>query len=263
VYSLDLRRILEYVAKGVITVDEALKEVRLFALEQIENSIRFDIGRELRRDVPEIIFGEGKSVEELLKLVTAATPKIGRVIVSRLRKDHVEVLKNLGAEGFSVEVNERGRIAVIRVRNYEKPVYNCKVGVVTAGTADIGVAEEARTIVEEMGCRTIALYDVGIAGFQRVLEAVKTLKKEDVDVVIVVAGMEGALPSVIAALLDIPVIGVPTSVGYGAGGGGMAALYSMLQACPLGLAVVNIDNGVNAGIVAGLIGRRIAFYKQR
>jgi NCAIR mutase (PurE)-related protein len=260
---LDLKRILELLAKGFITVDEALREIRLFALEYIEDSIRFDVGRELRRDVPEIVFGEGKSVEELLKLVKAVASRVGRIIISRIRKEHVEMLKSLEKEGLVVEINDRGRVAVVKRRDYEKPVYSCKVGIVAAGTADIAVAEEAKTIVEEMGCKVITVYDVGIAGFQRVLEAVKTLKKEDVDVAIVVAGMEGALPSVITSLLDVPVIGVPTSVGYGVGGGGVAALYSMLQACPLGLAVVNVDNGVNAGIIASLIGRRVAFYRQR
>jgi NCAIR mutase (PurE)-related protein len=260
---LDLRKILEQLVRGVITVDEALKEIRLFALEQMDNSIRFDIGRSLRRDVPEIVFAEGKTAEELQKLITTVVPRVGRVIVSRLRKEHAEVLEKLSRGDLDVEVNERGRVAVIRRRGCEKPVYSCKIGIVTAGTADIAVAEEAKTVAEEMGCRTIAVYDVGVAGFQRVLEAVKTLKEEDVDVVIAVAGMEGALPSVIAALLDVPVIGVPTSVGYGAGGGGVAALYSMLQACPLGLAVVNIDNGVNAGVLAGLIGRRVALYRQK
>jgi len=260
---LGLREILEKLAKGVITVDEALKEIRIFTIEQIEDSIRFDIGRELRRDVPEIIFGESKSTEELLKLITRVVPKIGRVIISRISENHMEALKNLNSEEFIVEINSRGKIAVVRRKDYEKPIYNCKVGIVTAGTADIAIAEEAKTIVEELGCKTITIYDVGIAGFNRVLEAVKIIKREDVDVVIVIAGMEGALPSVITSLLDIPVIGVPTSVGYGAGGGGVAALYSMLQACPLGLAVVNIDNGINAGIIAGLIGRRLALHRQK
>ena len=104
---------------------------------------------------------------------------------------------------------------------------------------------------------------MGIAGFHRVISAVKKLKEADVDVVVVVAGMEGALPSVIASLIDVPVIGVPTSVGYGAGAGGQAALLSMLQSCPLGLAVVNIDNGVNAGVIAALIARRVGIFRQR
>ena len=117
-------------------------------------------------------------------------------------------------------------------------------------------------IIEEMGCSTVAIYDVGVAGFHRAIIAARKLKEEDVDVAIVVAGMEGALPSVIASLLDIPIIGVPTSVGYGAGSKGWAALLSMLQACPLGLAVVNIDNGVNAGIIASLIARRIGMIRE-
>ena len=259
---MDLRKILEDLAKGKISVEDALKQIRLFSIEYLDNVIRFDIGREMRRDVPEIVFGEGKGIEDLERIILNVVPKIGRVIVSRLTSEQISYLENLKIDGIEVSINKRGRIAVVKRRGFEAPKYDCRIGIVAAGTADIHVAEEAKVVAEEMGCKTIAIYDVGIAGFQRVLEALKILMENNVDVIIAVAGMEGALPSVIASLVDVPVIGVPTSVGYGAGGGGMAALYSMLQACPLGLAVVNIDNGVNAGVVAGLIGKRISVYRQ-
>ncbi|ADM28503.1 1-(5-phosphoribosyl)-5-amino-4-imidazole- carboxylate (AIR) carboxylase [Ignisphaera aggregans DSM 17230] len=259
----DLRKILEDLVNERIDIDEAVKRIRLFGIENIENMIRFDISRHLRRDVPEIVFGEGKDVESLARIIKEVTQQIGRVIVSRLSPRQIEFLRRLELDNISIEINDRGRIAVARLKNYTKPFYNCRIGIVAAGTADIGVAEEARVVVEEMGCRAIAIYDVGIAGLHRVIEAVKRVKEEDVDVVIAIAGMEGALPSVLASLLDIPVIGVPTSIGYGVGGKGKSALYSMLQACPLGLAVVNIDNGVNAAIIASLIGRRIALYRSK
>ena len=262
---LDLRSILEAVAKGEIGVDEALNMIRLFAIQSIEDSIRFDIGRRLRRDVPEIILGEKKSTELLVKLIKNIVPTLGRVIISRLTDEQIKALRNLPEKSdFEVLLNEVGRIAVVKLKGIEpQPKFPCSVGIVTAGTADICIAEEARVIVEEMGCKAVTIYDVGIAGFHRVISAVKKLKEADVDVVVVVAGMEGALPSVIASLIDVPVIGVPTSVGYGAGAGGQAALLSMLQSCPLGLAVVNIDNGVNAGVIAALIARRVGIFRQR
>jgi len=259
----DLRAILESLARGDIDVEEAVRRIRLFAIENIDGIVNYDLGRFIRRDVPEIVFGEGKDTATLESIIRKITPTIGRLIISRLRDDQIEFLKNLAVDGITIDINDVGRIAVVRLEGTRVPEYSCGVGIVTGGTADIRVAEEAKTIVMEMGCRVITLYDVGIAGLHRVLEAVKRLKEEDVDVAIVVAGMEGALPSIVASLLDVPVIGVPTSVGYGIGGGGVSALYSMLQACPLGLAVVNIDNGINAGIVASLIGRRVSLYRSK
>ena len=262
---LDLRSILEAVARGEVDVNEAVSMIRLHALKQIEEYVRFDLGRALRRDVPEIILGEGKSVDLLMKLVRSVTPEMGEVIVSRLTDEQISALKDLARSSeYEVVINEVGRIAAVRVRGFkERPKLPCTVGIVTGGSADVRVAEEARFIAEEMGCRTVAVYDVGVAGFHRVLAAIRKLKESDVDVIVAVAGMEGALPSVIASLVDVPVIGVPTSIGYGAGGGGQAALLSMLQACPLGLAVVNIDSGVNAGVVAALIARRVGVVRQK
>lgn len=255
--SVDLRSILEALVRGEISIDEALKRIRLFALEVIDNVVRFDIGRYVRRDVPEIIYGEGKDVEILKKMIEVLVDKVGIVIVSRLTSQQIEMLKSLNFENADIFINNVGKVAIVKLRNVVLPKYPCRIGIVAAGTADVRVAEESKTIVEVMGCKTFTIYDVGVAGFHRVLDAVKKLKDEDVDVVIAVAGMEGALPSVIASLIDVPVIGVPTSVGYGVGKEGIAALYSMLQTCSLGLAVVNIDNGVGAGIVAALIGRRV------
>jgi NCAIR mutase (PurE)-related protein len=131
-----------------------------------------------------------------------------------------------------------------------------KVGIVTAGTSDIGVAEEARLICEAMNCRCVCSYDVGIAGLHRTFPIIKKFVQEDVDVIIVAAGMEGALASVVSSLVDVPVVGVPTSVGYGYGEKGVAALASMLQSCSLGLSVVNIDNGIGAGAVAANIANK-------
>jgi NCAIR mutase (PurE)-related protein len=130
------------------------------------------------------------------------------------------------------------------------------VGVLTAGTSDIPVAEEAVALCREMGCATHCAYDVGVAGLHRLFAPLRTMLAVPVDALIVAAGMDGALPSVVAGLVDVPVIGLPTSVGYGLGGGGVGALTSMLQTCAPGLAVVNIDNGIGAGAIAGLIAAR-------
>lgn len=259
----DLRNILESLARGEISVDEALKKVRLFTLEVIDNVVRFDIGRKIRRDVPEIVYGEGKDAKTLISMVQKLAGNVDVLVISRLTQEQIEALRTIQREDIEIMINDVGRIAVVKRKGVEIPKYPCKVGILAAGTADVRVAEEAKTIVEVMGCRAVPIYDVGVAGLHRVLEAMKRLKEEDVDVIIAIAGMEGALPSVVASLSDVPVIGVPTSVGYGAGGGGIAALYSMLQACSLGLAVVNIDSGIGAGVIASLIGRRVAYARKR
>ena len=128
-----------------------------------------------------------------------------------------------------------------------------KIGIITAGTSDIGIAEEAKLMCESMNCECITSYDIGIAGLHRTFPILKEFVKADVDVIIVAAGMEGALASVVSSMVNVPVIGVPTSVGYGYGEKGIAALASMLQSCSLGLSVVNIDNGIGAGAVAAKI----------
>ncbi len=132
------------------------------------------------------------------------------------------------------------------------------VGVISAGTSDIPVAEEAALIAEEIGCHVTRIYDVGVAGLHRLMEPLRNLLSNGVDVIIVAAGMDGALPSVVAGLVPVPVIGLPTSIGYGMGGKGVAALLSMLQTCVPGLSVVNIDNGVGAGSTAAIIANRVA-----
>jgi NCAIR mutase (PurE)-related protein len=133
-----------------------------------------------------------------------------------------------------------------------------KIGIISAGTSDMAVAEEARLMAEAMGCSAIVRYDVGIAGIHRLFPALKEMIAAGVDAIVVVAGMEGALASVVSAMVNVPVVGVPTSVGYGFGSAGLAALSCMLQSCAIGLAVFNIDNGIGAGAFAALIANRMA-----
>ena len=152
-------------------------------------------------------------------------------------------------------------MAVLKKQDYVTVANGGRVGILTAGTSDIPVAEEAKIIAEEMGCKVTAAYDLGVAGIHRLLEPIKQIIEDDVDVVVVVAGREGALASVVAGLVDVPVIAVPTSNSYGFGEKGLSTLMAMLQSCSLGLAVVNIDGGVAAGAVATLVANRAAKFR--
>ncbi|MBI4813775.1 MAG: nickel pincer cofactor biosynthesis protein LarB, partial [Methanobacterium sp.] len=162
-------------------------------------------------------------------------------------KDEINFIQN---GSLKVEYNQKARILVLKDGELEK---QGKIGVITAGTSDIPVAEEARVVAEEAGCEVLTSYDVGVAGIHRLFSKIRWMLEEGVKTIIVVAGMEGALPSVVAGLVDVPVIGVPTSVGYGVGEGGFAALNAMLQSCAPGIAVVNIDNGFGAAVFAATV----------
>jgi len=256
-----LRDILEKLARGEISVDEAEKLLKIFSIAEIEGLAEIDLGREIRRGVPEVIIAEGKSPDEVLEIAKRMLDEVGRAIISRVDEDLME--RVTGIEGASIEIHERAKIVVLKKEGFRVERTGGKVGILTAGTSDIGVAEEARVIAEEMGCEVLKAYDVGVAGLHRIFKPLKEMIREDVDVLIVVAGREGALASLVAGLVDVPVIAVPSSTGYGLGGGGLSALLSMLQSCSLGLAVVNIDGGVPAGIVASLIANRVAKYRKQ
>ena len=223
---------------------------------------RLDFGREARKGIPEIVFGQGKSDDQIVAIMRAFVERNGRALGSRLRP---ATLARLAAEFAECHVDARptARAAAIHAPGYQRPVTGGRIGVLTAGTSDIPVAEEARLVAEEMGCDVAALYDVGVAGLHRLLDPLRELLGTEVAALVVAAGMDGALPSVVAGLAPVPVIGVPTSVGYGAGGKGRAALLSMLQTCAPGLVVVNIDNGVGAGATAALIANRLAAARAR
>lgn len=214
----------------------------------VENFAKLDTEREARKAVPEIIFGEGKREDDVLRIAKGMYESMGRAIVSRINRDVASKLEKVGTTSY----NERARMAVLKKNGFSIERRG-KVGILAGGTSDLPVAEEARIIAEEMGCEVVAEYDVGVAGIHRLFPALEKMK--DADVLIVVAGMEGALASVVAGLAKQVVIGVPTSVGYGYGGKGEAALMSMLQSCAPGLLAVNIDNGIGAGISAALIAR--------
>lgn len=251
---MNAREILDRLSRGNMGVDEAERLLKLDYLEHIGGHTVFDVSRESRSGVPEVIYAEGKNPAKVAEIVERVVAVNGIVTVSRASEaDHAEIAKRIGPEGM--RHNKEARMIVVD-RRKDKPENIGKIGVLTAGTSDIPVAEEAAQIAEVMGCEVIRGYDVGVAGIHRLLEPLKDMIMKDVTCIVVVAGMEGALPSVVAGMVSVPVIGVPTSIGYGLGAGGIGALTTMLQSCAPGLVVVNIDNGFNAGATAALIARQ-------
>jgi NCAIR mutase (PurE)-related protein len=233
----------------------------LLAIERVARIAHLDVGREIRKGLPEIILAEGKAPREVAEIVEAMVKRTGRAIVSRADRKHLRLVRSKRIPKSSIQFFERSGIIIAKLRSYRVKATGGRVGLLTAGTSDIPVAEEAKVIAEEMGCKVRAYYDVGVAGLHRLFKPLSELLKWDSDVILVVAGREGALPTVVAGLVDVPVIGVPTSRSYGFGEKGIAALAAMLQSCSLGIAVVNIDGGVGAGSIGGLIANRVAKYR--
>jgi len=226
--------------------------------------VHVDPHRQSRKGVPEVVYAAGKpprltllAVQKLLEHQPA-----GRVLVSRASADVVELLR-AQLDATVLEAPSGGTVLVTRTDAEPPQETGGVVGLLTAGASDAPTADEAAWVAREMGCRVLRSDDVGVAGLHRLEAPLRLLKEAHADVVIVVAGMDGALPSVVSGLVDIPVIGLPTSIGYGLGGGGVAALLSMLQTCAPGLTVVNIDNGVGAGATAALIANRMAKARAR
>jgi len=258
---LELREILQLLRDGKIGIDEADAKIKLLAVSKIEGAC-LDISRELRKGVPEIVYAEGKSIEDLLAIVDSFLKSDGKIVITRANEAQAGELMKRFQHTARIRYDKRSRVMVVNSSKSSSTFDRVgKVAVLTAGTADIGIAEEAKAVLEEMGCEAISFYDVGIAGIHRVFPAVKKCITENVAAVIVVAGMEGALASVISSLVSVPVIGVPSSSGYGMGGKGEGALVSMLQSCSPGLVVVNIDNGVGAAVAAALIAKRCRLNK--
>ncbi len=246
-----MKDILERLVRGELNVDEAENLLKADNILEFEEIAKMDIERNERTGFPEAIFAPSKDYEDLLLIIKKYIEnRNDELIVTKLSYERYEKLLNDLSDIKSVfDYNKRAQILVIRKKiKKENPI--AKIGIITAGTSDINIAEEARVIVEEGGCEAITSYDIGVAGIHRLFPQIAHMVKEGVRVFIVCAGMEGALPSVVAGLVDVPVIGVPTSVGYGVGEGGRVALDAMLQSCAPGIAVVNIDNGFGAGVFA-------------
>jgi len=243
-----LQRLLEDVRRGKRSVGAALDELRDLPYEDLGYA-KIDHHRSLRQGIPEVIFAQGKTRAQILEIADRLAAGGHDVLVTRIDREDADALaKRL----TGIQYSERGRIAWRKVGR--KPGALGRVLVISAGTADQPVAEEAAITAECASCDVERLYDVGVSGLHRLFDQGQRIHAADV--VIVVAGMEGALPSVVAGWIEQPVIAVPTSIGYGASFGGLAALLAMLNSCAAGTTVVNIDNGFGAAIAAVRILRR-------
>jgi len=247
-----MRELLEAVAAGEVSPAEA--ETRLAGYATGEAG-RFDAAREDRSGVPEAVLADGKTPAEVAALAATAVETAGRAIVTRTDADDWDAVRSRLADDHleaAITVHDRAGVLVARAPEFDPPDLSARVGVVTAGTSDAVPAGEAAVIAREMGATVETIEDVGVASLARTVDAVDEFR--DQDVLVIAAGREGALPTVVAGLVDVPVVGLPVSTGYGHGGEGEAALTGMLQSCTA-LSVVNIDAGFTAGAQAGLIAR--------
>jgi len=253
---LNIEQIFQSLQKGKISPSKAKKLLSLYSIEKIGSIAQIDTGRKNRKGIPEIILGERKQFLDLKKIIKKTLSKNNEVLISRIKqKDYPKILEFAKKNKYKIKNGKNTTALLIYKKNIKK--IGGKVGIIAAGTSDIGVGEEARLVCESMNCDCLCSYDVGIAGLHRIFPVLKQFVESEVGAIIVVAGMEGALASIVSSIADVPVIGVPTSIGYGYGEKGVAALASMLQSCSLGLTVVNIDNGVGAGAAAANIANRI------
>lgn len=245
----EMKGILEKVASGELSVDDAIMQIKMAPFEDIDIA-KPDHHRGIRQGTPEIIYGEGKTASQI-NLIAENLLKAGQstILITRLSEEKAsELSKELPFTYFP-----EGRIGLVGEK--KPPVGDGRVVIVTGGTSDIPVAEEAALTAEILGTNVERLYDVGVSGLHRLLSNVEMVMRARV--VIAVAGMEGALASVVGGLVDCPVIAVPTSIGYGASFGGVAALLSMINSCASGVSVVNIDNGFGAGYLANQINHMV------
>lgn len=222
-------------------------------MRYLDEFAALDLGRSVRKGVPEVVYASGKSPEQTASICEALLSSNMRVIVSKLSPEHEAEIRRVLP---SVPLRHTGHALVVGAG--EPDLSGGRICALSAGTSDLPMLEEALAVVHEMGVETKNFHDVGVAGIHRLAGPLREVKSFDPDCLIVAAGMEGALPSVVSALVDVPVVGLPTSTGYGLGGDGTAAIMGMLQSCSPGLSVVNVDNGVGAGATAALIANRAA-----
>lgn len=241
----EVRKLLESVKRGETSVDDALLQIKMAPFEDI-GFAKVDLHRKIRQGVAEVIYGAGKTPEQIAGIIeTMRTNGQERILITRMAQEAADYVGTL----YDLDYRERSRVGIIG--GFPKPDGIGKILVATGGTTDIPVAEEAALVAESLGNEVVRIYDVGVSGVHRLLSHMEHIMSATV--IVAVAGMEGALPSVIGGLADCPVIAVPTSVGYGAAFGGVAALLSMLNSCASGMSVVNIDNGFGAGYLASMI----------
>jgi hypothetical protein len=250
----DLRALLADVAAGRTSVDAAAAGLAALGVTTIDDFACLDVGRAQRKGVPEIVFGAGKTVDQFRAIVASFAAAAPSVVASKVSPEQAAAVE--APPGGTLEWHARAGMLVLRRADWRAPEPRGVVGVLAGGTSDVAIADEAAIVCREMGARVLTAYDVGVAGVHRLAHPLREMTTDGAGVFVVAAGMEGALPSVVCGLVDVPVIGLPVSTGYGIGGRGEAALLGMLQSCSPGLSVVNIDNGVGAGVTAALIARR-------
>ena len=243
----DIKLLLENIRTKKLTVDQGLRKLRHLPFEDI-GFARIDHHRVLRQGFPEVLFGQGKTPKQILNIVKRMLPLKHNILITRTEESVYRKIKNLDKR---VKFYQDSRTIVLLRDQIIRG--NGTILIISAGTSDIPIAEEAMVTAQAMGNQVETLFDVGVAGIHRLLSAQDQLQAAKV--IIVIAGMEGALPSVVGGLVSVPVIAVPTSIGYGASFGGIAALLGMLNSCASNVTVVNIDNGYGAGFVASLINR--------
>lgn len=253
--SESVEEILRKLLAGELTITQAKRKLAAFNIKRVSDFARLDVGRLPRIGVPEVILAEGKTPAEVARAGVEMAKECGYALITRLGPKHLRALRRALPRSLKLDPRPKARAAVLKRRGFRFQSLG-KVGVLAAGTADIPVAEEAVVAAEVMGCEVIKAYDVGIAGIHRLFGPLKRMLSQGVAALVVVAGMEGALPSLVSSLVDVPVVGVPTSVAYGVGVGGVGALMTMLQTCSPKLAVVNIDNGFGAGVFAALVAKQ-------
>lgn len=258
------REVLEAVKSGRMSLEEAEVELRTLSLTEVGEIGMLDMVREERTGIPEVVFAESKGTESLVEIARKILERKEYVLLTRVSHEKVAVLRE-NLKGYAFDVSGEGDhlTVLISTDKWSVPQTQGKIAIITAGTSDVVYAMEAVAIAKVMGVDVLSFFDIGVAGIHRLVEPIKRILEEDVDAVVVFAGLEGALPTVVASLIDLPVIGVPVPIGYGHGGAGETALSSMLQSCAPGLAVVNIGNGLGAGAIACLISRRAFPTKKR
>lgn len=250
-----MRDILRRLVAGELTEEEALVELRTHQLEELSGRARLDLGRFLRRGIPEVVLAPGKAPEDAARLTVAMAQKQGQGLISRMSAEHRAALeRSAGVAGLELILYGASARAVRP--GWQPEAVDGRIGILTAGTSDVAVAEEARMVVEATGVDVRLEADLGVAGLHRFVGPLAAILEWGADALVVAAGMDGVLPGLVAGLVSVPVVGLPVSTGYGRGGAGEAALLTMLQSCSTGLTVVNIDNGVGAGTAAVLMAAR-------
>jgi NCAIR mutase (PurE)-related protein len=248
-----LEKILDAVARGALSPEDAAKRLKDGEVRYLDEFAVLDMGRATRKGVPEIVYAAGKTPVQVAKICAAILERSERAIVSGPSPEQERILHETLPD---IPARTAGRSLVI---GPGEPIpTGGRVVAVSAGTSDLPVLEEAVAVAREMGVAVKTFHDVGVAGIHRLTGPLREVRDFDPDCVVVAAGMEGALPSVVTSLVAVPVVGLPTSTGYGLGGDGTAAILGMLQTCSPGLSVVNVDNGVGAGVVAALVANRAA-----